>query len=241
MENLSKELDNLCKDNPLLVANEFAKFLMEYTEPSFGSISKRDIDIKIFNIMRNLGVISKNPKPWEIISKLKVQSTRAKSLVYNANLQREGAFSDIEGLRKAIKKAPYINESNYVKIQIDNPLHIDQIKAILSEADYMSDGSFSPDIIKVKPKVYMYLYFYSLDEKQKDDLDKRLQKAGKITQLKGVANGLFETAKNILDNSPIDAITAAFFTVKNLIGRENDDAVIENFFKILEERKKEME
>lgn len=38
-----------------------AEFLNTYMQPSFGSMSKRDVDIKLFCFMQDLGLISPNP------------------------------------------------------------------------------------------------------------------------------------------------------------------------------------
>ncbi len=239
MENLSKKLEEICEKHPDKVAKEFKNFLEDYISPSFGSMPKNDINIKIFNIMRNLGLISENPDAWEVTCQLRMKRTTANNLIYDADIRREGTFNNIDNLFKdVIRNAPYDNKGDYVLLQIENHLLIDRIRTILSEAKFIPDRSFYPEIIKITPKAYMYLYVYSLDYEQKENLNKKLEHAGLIQSVKNIADGLFKIAEYLLDGSKGEAISSAFKTLKGMWNANNDELNVENFFNLLEEEKK---
>ena len=241
MEKISEKLRDLCENNPSLIASEFAKFLKEYTEPSFGSISKRDIEIKIFNIMRNLKLISKNPEIWEVISNLKVSNAKARNLIYNANMLREGEFENLDDLLKdVLKDVPYLKDGNYVLIQIDNPLLIDHIKYILKKEGCLSDGSFAADIVRMKPESFMSLYISYLDEKQREKLSKKLNKSKNAKTARDLALELIDEMKDFsLTTMGILSFSLGafkkFITIKNSSGD-----CVDEFFKWLDGEKERL-
>lgn len=220
--------------------DEFVKFLKEYVEPSFGSMSKRDIDIKIFNMMRSIGIIKENPEQWDIIRELKLSSTRARNLIYNANMLREGEFDKLDDLQKTVLiSAPYLRDGNYISVQIDNPLLVDHIKSELKSKGYLQDGSFSPDIIRMKPEAFMYLYVKSLDEKRKEKLRNKLAIEESEDTVKQIARGLLKFIGGI-KGSIIDTIVSLSETMHDMLSDEKDNSV-DTFFKCIEDMKQEEE
>ncbi len=245
MENISfiDKINEFTEEQKANVIEKFVEFLKEYTEPSFGSISKRDINIKIFNIMRDLKLISEDPDAWEIINKLKLTRTKASGLLYDANICRKGAFENLDVLlRKVIEKVPYINDKSNVLIQIDNPLLIDHIKSILKEANCLSDGSFSPEIVRMSPEAFMYLYIYTLEGDQKIILNEKLNKAGKIISIKEFGKSLLDIAKIGLNGSPIDKFSEIYKSIRQLISKstDNEDTKIQAFFEWLKNERKRL-
>lgn len=70
------------------VQDQLIDMLNRYNFPSFGSMSKRDIDISIFMLMQNLGIIKMNPQIYEVVSLLHITSSKARNLIYEASLRR---------------------------------------------------------------------------------------------------------------------------------------------------------
>lgn len=232
------EINGFSKKKKAEVIKKFVEFLKEYTEPSFGSISKRDIDIKIFNIMRDLKLISEDPDVWEIINKLKLTRTKANGLIYDANIRREGAFEKLDViLRETLEKIPYIWEGNYVSIQIDNPLLRDHIKSILKKENCLSDGSFSPEIVKMKPEAFICMYLNALNENERNEFEKHYDKEKKNCSRKELVKYLFEEIKSHGD-SKVGMLFSAGGILKKIIKNDfgND---VESFFSVIEEKRKE--
>lgn len=240
MENISfiDKINEFTEEQKEDVIEKFVEFLKEYTEPSFGSISKRDINIKIFNIMRDLGLISENPDAWEIINKLKLTRTKASGLIYDANICRKGAFENLDVLlRDTLEKIPYIWEGNHVLIQIDNPLLIDHIKSILKDENCLLDGSFSPEIVKMKPEAFICMYLNALNANERNEFEKHYDKEKKNCSRKEMVKYLFEEIKSYGDLK-VGLLFSAGGILKKIIKKEfgND---VESFFSVIEEKRKE--
>ena len=64
------------------------KFLNNYSTPSFGTLSKRDVDISVFMLMQDLGLMAMHPQIYDVVSFLHVTSSKARNLIYEASLRR---------------------------------------------------------------------------------------------------------------------------------------------------------
>lgn len=234
------EVNDFDSEQKAQVIDKFVVFLKEYIEPSFGSISKRDIDIKLFNILRDLHLISENPEIWEVISKLKITNAKARNLIYNANMQREDAFDNMDGLlQNVLKDVPYIKDGNYISIQIENPLLIDHVKSILKKEGSLSDGSFSPEIIKMKPEAFISVYLKVLPKEEREYFDAQYSDKKKCDSRKELAKCLYEEVKS-LGSTQINALFSAAGILKKLIKKEYGDDV-KSFFSTLEEERQKKE
>lgn len=226
------------KQKSKLIIDEFEKFLIEYTEPSFGSMPKSDINIKIFNIMRNIGLISEDPDAWEVISMLKLKRSTANNLIYDANIRREGTFEKLDDLlRKTLEEIPYTWEGKYVSIQIDNPLLIDHIKSILKDENCLLDGSFSPEIVKMKPEAFICMYLNALNDNDRNEFEKHYDKEKKNCSRKELVKYLLDEIKSY-KNLNVGMLFSAGGILKKIIKKEfgND---VESFFSVIEEKRKE--
>lgn len=73
--------------------------LKAYLQPAYGSMSKRDFDILLFIKLKELGVFSKNPEIYDLITKLRVSRGKARNLLYESKLRQ----SSSEELDKELK------------------------------------------------------------------------------------------------------------------------------------------
>ena len=60
----------------------FKQLIEFYTEPVFGSKTKREMDIKMFQVMTDLGVLSKGSSLYELEAKLLITRAKARSFRY---------------------------------------------------------------------------------------------------------------------------------------------------------------
>ena len=140
------------------VKKVFSEFLYEYSSPAFGSLTKRDIDILIFMKLQKLGVISSDPSKFELVKELKITSMKAKNLIYESNLRTMELGDMRESLKEVITNPTFLKTGDKIAIQIENPLIIDVLKSELKELGYITEGSFSPDIVKLTKEAYIALF-----------------------------------------------------------------------------------
>lgn len=70
----TKAHDDLRKSLSIIIA--------EYCTPSFGSMTKHDIDLLLFKSLISLGVFSANPSIYDVMRELKVTRNKARNLIY---------------------------------------------------------------------------------------------------------------------------------------------------------------
>jgi len=162
------------------VKNAFAELMIEYMQPAFGSIAKRDFDILLFMKLQKLGVIDRNPNIYDLVAELRVTRAKARNLLYEAKL-RTASKEDLEKeLRKLLQKPIFLKDGDKIAIEIDNPFLTDHLRHELKTLNHITDGSFSPELVKLTHKAYLDLFEKHLPRGAKGRIKKALKDAGAI-------------------------------------------------------------
>ncbi len=180
-----------------------AYFLQSYTSPAFGALPKGEIELVVLNVLEQLGAIDSEPELYELVSKLKVTRTKARSLIYNRELRRS---SDDELNQKVINllKRPLIQkDGNLYVLEVENPLVSDHLRSQVKKLGFVSDGSFSPSIVKLGLDAITSLIESNLTTKEKTAVKKALIKAGAPDKsFRGVLKAtLKKIAKKVASNT----------------------------------------
>ena len=149
------------------------EFLNKYTNPAFGTLTKKEIDLLVFEMLEKVDVINEKDM-YENQLKLKITSTKIRSMFYELELRRRNKDSLDSEMKEIIKKPVILKSGEIFKLQIDNPLLIDHIRAKLKELGYVSDGSFSRDIVTLSDEGYFALINSLIDEADKNKYEKLL-------------------------------------------------------------------
>lgn len=88
-EMTEQQHDNLMKVQSAFEA--LGGFLNRYMQPSFGSLPKKEVDLLVYRLMRDVGYIKAASLDFQAVSReLRISPTRAKSLYFEAQLRSEG-------------------------------------------------------------------------------------------------------------------------------------------------------
>lgn len=139
-------------------------FLNDYNRPSFGSLSKKEIDLKVFDILVKVGKIRENPTIFEVIQNLKVSRSKARSLIYDYNLRKQEHGDLAKELQELLLTGCIEKDNKSIKIDIDNPFLIDFIRNTLRLKNKMADGTFKPEILILSIDAFGILLEESLNE-----------------------------------------------------------------------------
>lgn len=189
---LIQELHQIEAEN---VKEAFVDFLEQYLNPAFGSMSKRDIDILLFMKLQDLGLIQHNPELYEIVSSLKVTRAKARNLLYEAKMRTTTVEELDKELKNILKSPVFLKENDKISLEIGNPLLIDHLRDKLKKLKHITDGSFSPELVKLTIGAYAALFESMLNEKSKDTIRKALIQCGAIEEptLKGILTNVFKS------------------------------------------------
>jgi len=173
---LVEEIDDAVAKKVLVV------LLKKYMSPAFGSLPKREVDIAIFQCLQELNVFDKSPDLYSLLSSLRITRSKARTLLYESNLRKSNnATLDKELIE--ILKDPLLKDNEKICLEVGNPLLIDHIKFVLKNLNYITDSSFSPELIKLSPDAYASLINQKLARVSKEDIDAALIKCGAKTKL----------------------------------------------------------
>ena len=196
------------------VKKVFKELMTDYFSPAFGSISKRDFDILLFTKLQKLGLISENPEMYELISELRITRAKARNLLYESKLRQSTTLQLDSELIKYLSNPIFLKDNDKIGLEIGNPYLIDYLKDKLKKLNHITDGSFSPELIKLTPDAFVALFESYVPEASKSEILKTLVTIGAKadTSWKGVFNGVLkklgakiadkageEIAENIVD------------------------------------------
>ena len=156
----------------------FKSIVTAYLDPAYGSMTKRDLDILLFTELQKANIISKNAELCEIIRSLKISRAKAKNLLYESKMRRASMEDLDKELKGIIIKPIFLKDNDNISIEIDNQLLVDHIRWKLKKLGYITDGSFSADLLKLSTSAYAALFVKVTDEKSKKVINEALVKCG---------------------------------------------------------------
>ena len=140
----------------------YDEFLKEYLSRGFGNMPKRDIDVLIFHLFEKNGVFVGKTN-FEIARILRTTPNKIKSLKYESVLRFNGVDINNQNFLKERfsfylnNKPPLEFDETYLKLQIEDPVLLDNLKAICKENGIITDGSFNGEILKVDESSFINL------------------------------------------------------------------------------------
>lgn len=161
--------------------------LQHYMTPAFGALPKGEVELIVLNVLEQLKAIDSEPEQYELVSKLKVTRAKARRLMYDREL-RSSSDQQLDDKVKALLKRPLIQKNgDLFVLEVENPLVSDHLRAKVQKLGYVSDGSFSPSLIKLGLDAIAALIESYLSDEEKDKVKKALIAAGAPdTSFKGV-------------------------------------------------------
>jgi len=224
-------LSKLMEKDSELIKSIFIDLIKDYLTPSFGSLSKRDFDILLFMKLQELNVIDKTPELYELISELKVTRSKARNLLYESKL-RTLTNNDLENELKNILINPiFLTDTDKLGIEIANPYLIDHLKFKLKKLGHITDGSFSPELVKMTKEAYLSLietYFIYNDEEKQNIIQELINNnIIEDTSFKGLlSSALSKLAYKIAGNAGEEALEEVSEYLSPFV-TENKDLLIE--------------
>lgn len=150
-----------------------------YCIPSFGSMSKHDFDLLMFDSMVKIGVISYSPTIYDVMRELKVTRSKARALIYEYQLRKIQDEDQLRDQLRELMKTPLMSTiSKNVCLEVDNPYLVDFIRNELKGQGFITDGSFHAELVKMSTDAFAALYENILTDESKRDVKKRLTELG---------------------------------------------------------------
>ena len=159
-------------------ASAMKALLERFLDPAFGALPKSEIELLILGALEEVGAISGEPSVYELVSKLRVTRTKARNLIYERELRRL-TLDELDSRVRNLLKRPIIQKAgDQFVLEVENPLVSDHLRSKVQALGHISDGSFSPTIVKLPLDAVVALIEFYIPGEQRGPV-----KAGRLQEL----------------------------------------------------------
>ncbi len=168
----------IAKADDATLKTVLSDLLNHYMNPAFGALPKNEVELLVLHSLHQLGAISPAPDVYELVCALRITRAKARGLIYNYEL-RQSSSSDLDRKLKQLLKRPLIQKDGELFVlEVENPLLSDHLRAKVQKLGYLSDGSFSPSLIKLSLDALCALIESLLSEDEVEQTRQALIQAG---------------------------------------------------------------
>lgn len=154
--------------------------LHHFTNPAFGAIPKREIELAVFQMMRDLDVIPHDASLYDLMTRLKITRAKASQLLFDIEMRRIG--DDTAELDRLVKEAlcqtRFAKDQTWFVLEIENVLVIAHLKEMIRRLNHVSDTSFNTELVKLKLDAMNDLIAALLSQDEQTAVKAALIKAG---------------------------------------------------------------
>lgn len=173
MINIEKFLESASDDN---FREALSLLLRPHFSPVFGAAKQIEHEVAALKALKLLGAIEKDADEYELVSKLGVTKSKARSLLYQVGLRGSMTPEDMDLQLKVLLTKPTVAlDGEMVLIEIAQPLLMDVLRSRIRKLGYLSDGSFSGSVARVPIKAVAALVIHYLDDSERIVADKQLR------------------------------------------------------------------
>lgn len=153
-------------------------FLEKFLNPAFGALPKSEIELLVLNLLVDLKIIKTEPTIYDLVTTLKVTRAKARKLIYERELRRLSEVELDDHVKELLKRPLIQKQGELFILEVENPLVSDHLRAKVQQLGYVSDGSFSPSLVKLPLDAIVSLIELYLTQTQRSEVQKALIAAG---------------------------------------------------------------
>ena len=195
------------------VKEELASFLEDFSVPAFGSLPKREIELRVFELLRRLDILAQDASIYSLMTDLKVTRAKASQLIFDLEVRKHG--NDTARLDEAIKAAliqtKFAKDGDYFVLEIENPLVLAHLRQRIKELGHISDTSFNTALVRAPVKAITDLMAELIANDQQAAIRQALIDAGAPEGMtfKGVLKGALGALGKKIAGQAGDAVAGA--------------------------------
>lgn len=157
-----------------------ARFLTQYTTPAFGTLPKREIDLAVFEMLRELGVVKQDASLYDLMRELHITRAKASQLLFDVDVRLAGDDPTKldNAARDALAAAHFAKDGDYFVLEIENPLLRAHLQDRVHRLGYVSDRSFNSALVRLPLDAAGELVADLIPENKREEIRQALIKAG---------------------------------------------------------------
>lgn len=168
--------------------------LTRYCDPAFGSLPKREIDLLMFELLRDLGAVPKSASLFDLMKDLRITRTKARDLLYDIDVRRADRSPDKldSEVQILLGSAQFSRDGGYFVIEIEDPLLQAHLRERVRKLRHVSDTSFNSSLVRLSLDAVSDLTLELLTKDERKQVFAALVAAGATDKtLKGALKGAF--------------------------------------------------
>lgn len=172
------------------------QLLQVATSPAFGAVSKRELELALFEMLRELGLIEKRASLFSLMTELRVTRAKASQLLFDIEVRSRGgdATGLDEEVRSALKATKFAKDGDLFVLEIENPLVQAHLRNRLRELGHVSDASFNSAIVRMSLEAATDLILDLVSADDRAAIKRALVAAGaEDGSVRGVIKGALKT------------------------------------------------
>ena len=153
--------------------------LRPHAAPVFGAAKTVEHEVAALNALKALHYIEPGADEFDLVEKLRITKSKARSLLYQAALRADaGEVMVNDALRKALETTQVVREGALYLIEVPDPLTMDRLRKRIRNYGFVSDGTFSGSIAKIPEGALIKLVEELIPDEHKTKINKHLIKSG---------------------------------------------------------------
>ena len=205
-----------------LAAKFGRNFIKAYAATAFGALPKTEIDLQVFSLLVELGIIEVNKASYRIARALNITPVKARTLLFQYQLRNISEDDTDHEIMITLTTAKYWKDGDKLSFGISSPLVKAAVSAKMEEKGVFADVSLSGNIMRIDPSRFGEVLASLISQSQAERLiavlkDRKLMddKSVRATvEKKGteLASKLFDKAANKGSQKAFDALMVGLAT-----------------------------
>lgn len=163
-----------------LLRSQLAAFLAAFTQPAFGALPKREVELKVLELLRGIGGVDEKASIYSLMTDLRITRAKATQMLFDLEVRAHGgdaAKLDAE-ISEALRRTKFAKDGDYFVIEIESPLVLAHLRQRIRAAGHVSDTSFNSSIVRAPLDAVVDLMLNLIPRDQHEGIKSSLEQAG---------------------------------------------------------------
>jgi hypothetical protein len=156
------------------------EFLIAFTQPAFGALPKREIELKVFELIKGIGAIDEKASIYSLMTDLRITRSKATQMLFDLEVRKDGGnTSKLDNeIRDALRRSRFAKDGEYFVMEMESPLALAHFRQRIRELGHVSDTSFNASIVRASLDAVVDLMLELIPKDGHEGIRAALEKAG---------------------------------------------------------------
>lgn len=171
--------NNLSTTSADQLAKAVKTLLAPHFNPVFGASKLIEHEVAALEVLKQLGLINSQADEYELVQKLRITKSKARTLMYQSALRSGKSQGDWESeIRKILTNPTVYLNGEMVFIEVYNPLLMDILRSNIRDLGFISNGTFSDSLARIPLNALAALIKTYIPEDRRSEVESNLNKQG---------------------------------------------------------------